>query len=274
MVEMRYNTRVNHIKSDGLFQQPRHPFSTYVRGIDTMTHSTRVSYFPENLQDHAPWVAKHGLVAPYGECQCGCGRKTNIASMVSAERGNIVGHPRRFATGHHTFRDRPLIDPASFDADSPVRLIALTRNMVAVVDANDYEWLSQWVWSASKRRHTYYATRNAYDENEEHIIVMMHQVISGRYADHINGNGLDNRRANLRCATARQNSHNRRGNVVSISGYKGVYPQSSGGKWTAKIKTNDITYYLGTFPTKEEAARSYDKKAQELFGEFAWLNFK
>jgi hypothetical protein len=107
MVEMRYNTRVNHIKSDGLFQQPRHPFSTYVRGIDTMTNHT--PFVPENLNDYAPWVATYGLRAPYGKCQCGCGNDSPISNVTRRSSGYLKGQPIRYATPGHTQSKRFLL---------------------------------------------------------------------------------------------------------------------------------------------------------------------
>lgn len=63
-------------------------------------HSTRLPYFPENLDDHAPWVAEHGLTAPYGECQCGCGEKTSIATCNDPRTGIAKGEPSRYIRGH------------------------------------------------------------------------------------------------------------------------------------------------------------------------------
>lgn len=65
-----------------------------------MSDITPIPYFPENLNDYAPWVAKHGLVAPYGECQCGCGRKTSVAPHDYKRYGHRKGHPFRFVSGH------------------------------------------------------------------------------------------------------------------------------------------------------------------------------
>lgn len=101
MVDSRYNTPVNHIKSDGLLKQHRHHFSTDVRGIDTMSHSTRSPYFPANLDYFAPWVAAHGLSAPYGECQCGCGQATPVAKKNRPNQKIRQGHPVRFIQGHN-----------------------------------------------------------------------------------------------------------------------------------------------------------------------------
>lgn len=65
-----------------------------------MNHSTPTPHFPDNLKDYAPWVAKHGLYYPYGECQCGCGQKTNPAQQTERKNGWRVNEPLRYVFGH------------------------------------------------------------------------------------------------------------------------------------------------------------------------------
>lgn len=95
----------NHIKSDGLLSQRRHPFSTRIRGADTMNDHTPVPFFPPNLEDYAPWVATYGLVAPYGQCQCGCGQDVPMSTLTRTEKGRVKGMPIRFCHSHwhHSF---------------------------------------------------------------------------------------------------------------------------------------------------------------------------
>ncbi len=104
----------------------------------------------------------------------------------------------------------------------------------------------------------------------------MHRLIVGAKAgisiDHINGNTLDNRKCNLRIATPSQNSMNQRIKEHS-SHYKGVTWHRQHGKWYAQLKHNQHLNFLGLFLNEEDAARAYDAKAKELFGEFARLNF-
>lgn len=69
-----------------------------------MTHSTRTPSFPANSDDYAPWVAKHGLYAPYGECQCGCGQKTTISPHSNKSAGLKIREPIRFISGHNGFK--------------------------------------------------------------------------------------------------------------------------------------------------------------------------
>lgn len=93
-----------------------------------------------------------------------------------------------------------------------------------------------------------------------------------RTVDHINHNRLDNRRANLRICSMRENLRNRRGKKSSKTHYKGVHPQQ--GRYRAQICYQGKQYSLGMFATAEEAAKVYDGKARELFGEYAFLNFQ
>jgi len=114
----------------------------------------------------------------------------------------------------------------------------------------------------------------------------MHRVImdppKGMDIDHINGNTLDNRKENLRICTRSQNSQNRKLRSDSASGYKGVYKHKARNlkkPFEAYIGDSETSYpstkhiNLGCYTTAEEAARARDKKAKELHGEFAYLNF-
>lgn len=92
----------------------------------------------------------------------------------------------------------------------------------------------------------------------------------GEMCDHINMDQLDNRRSNLRLADYSLNSANRGLSKNNTSGYKGLYFQSN--RWLARIKYKQKTIYIGSFKTKEEAAIAYNKKAIEIFGEYARLN--
>ena len=155
-----------------------------------------------------------------------------------------------------------------------VRLIKLTKGKATIVDDEDFEWLSQWKWQASKTRNGYYATRR---DKGKHV--RMHRVVlgiqEGMYGDHINRNGLDNRRKNLRVATRTQNRRNSRGQRNAISGYKGVtyFKQGRTNKpWRVRCDIGGVTKFFGYFATAHEAARIYNKIAKEAHGEFAYLN--
>jgi hypothetical protein len=107
----------------------------------------------------------------------------------------------------------------------------------------------------------------------------LHRLIlnapTGREVDHINGNGLDNRRANLRLCLPRQNRWNMRKSIdrKCTSKFKGVYIMKGTGQITANISAQGERFFLGVFQSEEDAARAYDTAARRLHGRFARLNF-
>jgi hypothetical protein len=105
----------------------------------------------------------------------------------------------------------------------------------------------------------------------------MHRQVTnapkGLVVDHINHNGLDNRRANLRLCTKQQNNCNSRSFRHKTSNYKGVFKEKGSKKFRAYIRFNKKPVHIGMFELEIDAAKAYDKKAKELFGEFAYLNF-
>jgi hypothetical protein len=162
----------------------------------------------------------------------------------------------------------------------PFRKIPLTQGQFAIVDEDDFKTLAGYKWYAMKSGRSFYAQRMKYSKKAKtrQIPVQMHREIlnapEGALVDHINHNGLDNRRANLRLATAEQNSWNRRKNPGNFtSKYKGVSWNKLARKWQARIAHKQKWIVIGFFDDEQSAAKAYDKKAAELFGEFACLNF-
>ena len=155
--------------------------------------------------------------------------------------------------------------------------ITLSQDKVTLVDDEDYDFLVRWKWYAHKSRSTFYATRNRRLDDPvgpcsitAHSLLLSIEVGEG-IVDHIDGNGLNNQRVNLRVASFHQNAVNRRYSVGQ-SGYRGV--RKNGNHWTARIRVNRKVFGLGTFVDPMEAALAYDVAATEHFGEFAILNFQ
>jgi AP2 domain/HNH endonuclease len=160
--------------------------------------------------------------------------------------------------------------------DSSYRLIPLTNNQNAIVDAADFQWLSEWNWVAwwNDTAQSYYATRAALTDDNQKTTIYMHRVLAGEdglEVDHKNGDSLDNRRNNLRPATKANNMRNRTLQANNTTGFKGVI--RGNGKWVAQATFNGRRIYLGTFDTPELAARAFDAFAIEWHGDFARLNF-
>lgn len=159
--------------------------------------------------------------------------------------------------------------------DPSYRLIPLTRNQNAIVDAEDFEWLSQWNWHAhwSPSTRSFYAQRT---QKKLGVTWMAREVLhcqSNERVDHIHHNTLDNRKKYLRRCTHAQNCANARTHAKSKSGFKGVNWNKQHRAWRARITVKGVQIYLGKFNSKEEAARSYDAAAIEHFGDYAVLNF-
>lgn len=157
------------------------------------------------------------------------------------------------------------------------KIIATSKGGAILVDAQDYDLVKHYTWHVSKTKgsETPYAVAHShYDEKGNQKLVKMHHLITqDTNIDHINGNGLDNRRANLRKANAYQNSWNSKSHAGSKSKYKGVSWNKERQKWKAQITCKGTHYNLGHFDTEEAAAKVYDARAKKLHGKFARLNF-
>lgn len=154
--------------------------------------------------------------------------------------------------------------------------IQLTQGKVAIVDDCDYEYLSQFRWHAQQTHNIWYAVRSLPRVDGKQKAELMHRIIldapKGSDVDHIDGDGLNNQRGNLRVASRAQNLWNRRRSARNTSGYTGVSWDKGIGKWTAYISEGGKTRHLGCFATAEEAAVARNSVAIQIYGEFARLN--
>lgn len=144
--------------------------------------------------------------------------------------------------------------------------------LVAEISPRDWWAVRQRRWRVTRQPApwTYYAKAGQHSGGDQ---VYMHTLIAGAaQTDHIDGNGLNNRRDNLRAASASQNGANRRVQVNNTSGYCGVYWRKDGQKWCAKIEVEQRSIHLGYFTDKHDAARAYNAAATKNFGDFARLN--
>lgn len=165
-----------------------------------------------------------------------------------------------------------------------MKRIPLSRGMIATVDDEDYARIATNKWFAQQGARAWYAKREAKHGRAapSHMVYMHREIVNappGSEVDHINGDGLDNRRSNLRVSTRRENARNLRKKPGCASRFKGV-ARTRGGRWRAYI--SDAERYangkarqraLGSFDSEIDAARAYDAAARLSFGSFASLNF-
>jgi hypothetical protein len=153
--------------------------------------------------------------------------------------------------------------------DGTVKRIPIAGGFIAYVDAADYPQISRHRWRMVGWG---YAGRH-----EKGKLIFMHREImkppEGKVVDHISGNRLDNTRANLHNCTPAENNRNRGKHQGTSSQYLGVFYHKPTGKWLASIAIGGKRKHLGYFDDEIDAARAYDRKAVECFGESARLNF-
>jgi hypothetical protein len=157
--------------------------------------------------------------------------------------------------------------------------IPLSKGYIAIIDDKDYVKLNKYKWHVLEGKNgVNYATAKIKIDGIR-TSVRMHRVVMGlkhfdvSQIDHINHNGLDNRRENLRMCSKHQNNMNRRPNKNRTSRYKGLTLQKTTGKWISRISIDGKYLNLGTYKEETVAALKYDKAALKHYGEYANLNF-
>jgi len=155
--------------------------------------------------------------------------------------------------------------------------IPLTQGKFTIIDDEDYDKIKELKFYVVKQKsgvcYARYTIKNS--GNKKGIL---HRIIlnvqKDQFCDHINGDGLDNRRCNLRIATKVQNAINSHKYITGVnSKYKGVSWDKKMYKWVSRIKINNKQTYLGAFSDEIQAAKMYDLIAIKTFGEYARLNF-
>lgn len=154
--------------------------------------------------------------------------------------------------------------------DGDIARVPLTRGYFSIIDARDAPIVDQWNWCAHVENGRIYACGFVDGKGRSlHSFLTEYDL-----CDHADGDGLNNRRSNLRDCSPSENARNRRKRKYpSSSKYKGVSFRSDRGTWLSCIRCDGILYKIGTFHKEEDAARAYDAKAKVLFGRFAVLNF-
>jgi hypothetical protein len=160
------------------------------------------------------------------------------------------------------------------------KTIELSQGQVTIVDNEDFEALSKLKWYAwwNEDTQSFYAVRNTNPADElPPGRIYMHRIIvraeANEQTDHRDHDTLNNQRLNLRRCTQSQNRANQRVKSNNTSGFKGVGLDKRRGLWRAYIGIHRRQFFLGYFKQAIDAARTYDAKARELFGEFAFTNF-
>jgi hypothetical protein len=148
--------------------------------------------------------------------------------------------------------------------------------MFSLVDDDVFEWAGKINWHVLECENMFYAVRNVGLPDGSRTLSLLHRDIlnagPGEFVDHIDFDGLNNLRQNIRLCSKQQNNRNQRIRKDNTSGYKGVHLKKSSGLWVARIQVGPKRIYLGEFETDADAAKAYNVSATEFFGEFAYIN--
>ncbi len=162
--------------------------------------------------------------------------------------------------------------------ENGTKAIELTQGYYTIIDESDFELVSRYSWRVLIQKRRNGSIKDLYARSRINgKIILMHRFILGLtdpkiLVDHINHDGLNNCRENLRLCTSQQNCRNRQKQPGLSSKFKGVYWDRNRNKWRSSIRVDSKYINLGRFENELDAAITYNKKAVELFGEFAKLN--
>lgn len=202
-----------------------------------------------------------------------CGTKIKRSSTHCRPCANRLNGPKKIREWHHKNVETIFID------GQPVKTINLSSNKhpgyVAIIDIEDYELTSTHKWHPKIDANGVYAGTIITEGNRKQTLRMHRLIMNAKpreEVDHRDGNGLNNRRANLRIATHTENQHNRSA-IGGISSFKGVSWHNQRNMYMARICSNKKQRTLGLFDNEVDAALSYDRAARKFHGEFASLNF-
>ena len=141
-----------------------------------------------------------------------------------------------------------------------------------LIDNDDYDAINKYKWSITKPRNTYYAVREFNKKSTLLHRFLLNVKKRNKHVDHINGNGLDNRKENLRICTCKENNRNSKLSKNNTSGYKGVSWAKNMNKWESYITADRKRYGLGYFKCKHDAAMAYNTAALKYHKDYASLN--
>jgi hypothetical protein len=150
-----------------------------------------------------------------------------------------------------------------------MKKIKLTQGKYTTVDDEDFVSLNKYKWYATKKFKTYYAVRSLKNGSK----IQMHRVIlntpENMETDHVDGDGLNNQKNNLRACTHSENQSNKSKYVNNTTGYKGLSWCERNKKWLVRISVNKKRFYLGHFKSKKEASEVYNIACLKKHGKFA-----
>lgn len=156
--------------------------------------------------------------------------------------------------------------------EGKIAYVPLTQGYEAIIDAADVPLVEGRNWSATENGGIIYARSNLSGKNRNYSRNYMHRLLMGnpprKKVDHRDGNGLNNRRGNLRSATHAENICNQKTRTNNTSGFKGVSWNKRAGKWVANIRVDGKSQYLGLFVCPVEAHAAYCEASERLHGEF------